>query len=222
MHLFHSFVKENKHDLPLELVPNFIDSMQDLLLTQVTLPDMDNPTQQELLAEAAANPGVVDSQLSLYETVGILRYLTFKTPERQAAMLQSVVKPLLDDLSIGLQVARKGAPDVITILQVRYAILALANVAKGFPEYPSPVPEGYLPPPIEVFARVTQVCLEAMSVFQVVRDAVGVLSSSWVNGKSDTLPIDSLSRISAVTAPSVTRFIPPPKANHFELANWST
>jgi len=59
----------------------------------------------------------------------------------------------------------------LPIVKVHDIVLALGNIAKGFPDYPSVVPENY----IEVFseiARVILVCLEAMNVFRVIRDAV--------------------------------------------------
>jgi exportin-T len=177
-YLFHRFIKEGRNDMPVEIVPNVIEGLRDLLQIQVELPELENenPTQQEILTEAAANPGIFDSQLYLFETVGILLSLLFKTPERQAALLLSIVKPLLDDLSVNLQLVTKDSQNVIAILTVHHTIMALGNVAKGFPDFPSPVPEGYILPPLDVFAQVAQailVCLEAMNVFKVVRDAVG-------------------------------------------------
>jgi len=154
-----------------------IDSIRDLLHIHVKIPELENenPSQQEILDEAIANPGIFDSQLYLFETVGILLSLLFRVPEQQSTLLLTIVKPLLDDLSANLQTARKGSPDVLHILDVHHSIIALGNVAKGFPDYPSPVPEGYILPPLDVFGQVAQailVCLDAMNVFRIVRDAV--------------------------------------------------
>jgi len=119
-----------------------------------------------------------DSQLYLFETAGILTSLTFKSPENQASLLLSLVKPLLNDLSINLQLFReKGSnmDSLIPIVKVHHIIMALGNLAKGFPDYPSVIPENYIMPPLEVFseiARVILVCLEAMNVFKVIRDSV--------------------------------------------------
>lgn len=175
-YLFYRFIKEGRNDIPPELAVNLINGVRDLLPVQVDIPELEDPLEQDLLTEAAANPGAFEPQLYLFETVGTLCSLLFRTPEQQSALLLTVVQPLLDDLSVNLQAFRaKGAQDVLPILKVHHIIMALGNVAKGYPDYPSPVPEGYILPPLEVFGSVAQavlVCLEAMNVFQVVRDAV--------------------------------------------------
>lgn len=121
------------------------------------------------------SPSIFDSQLYLFETAGTLVSIFYKTPERASALLLSVVKPLLDQLSASLQ-AVKGPEDVLQILTVHHDIMALGNVAKGYPDYPAqPIAESYIPPPLDVFSQVAQailVSLEAMNVFRVVRDAV--------------------------------------------------
>lgn len=176
-YLFHRFIKEGRNDIPVELAVNIVDGIRDLLVIEVELPEPDDttdPEKRDILTEATNNPGLFEPQLYLFETVGILASLLFKTPEQQTAMLLSVVKPLLDDLSVNLQMA-KTPQDVVPILKVHHIIMALGNIAKGFPDYPSPPPPGYILPPLDVFAQVAQailVCLEAMNVFKVVRDAV--------------------------------------------------
>lgn len=146
--------------------------MRDLLTVQVDLPEIEEG--QDLLTEAIANPGIFDHQLYIFETSGILVSLLYKTPEEAAALLLSLVKPLLEDLSAALQAA-KGGGDAVQVLKVHHVIMALGNVAKGFPDYPSPVPEGYILPPLAVFTESAQaivVCLEAMNGIKVIRDAV--------------------------------------------------
>ena len=127
------------------------------------------------LTEAVNTGSLFDSQLYLFETAGTLVSLFYKTPERASALLLSVVKPLLDQLSANLQ-AVKGPEDILPILTIHHDIMALGSVAKGYPDYPSrPVHESFIPPPLDVFSQVAQailLSLEAMNVFRVVRDAV--------------------------------------------------
>ena len=83
---------------------------------------------------------------------------------------------MLDELSRDLQ-AVKGTEDVMPILKVHHNIMALGNIAKGFPDFPSPIPEGYLLPPVEIFTRIAQailVSLEALNVLRPIRDAVRI------------------------------------------------
>lgn len=143
-------------------------------MIQVELPVLEDPESQDILSEAVVASTLFDSQLYLFEAAGTLVSLLYRTPDQASALLLSVVRPLLDELSVNLR-AVKGPDDILPILKVHHVIMALGNVAKGFPEYPSPVPPGYIAPPLDVFREVAQailVCLEAMNIFRVVRDAV--------------------------------------------------
>ena len=142
-------------------------------MIQVDLPELESP-DQDLLTEAIKNPGIFDAQLYLFETVGTLVSLFYKIPGQRANLLSSIVNPLLEDLSRHLQVA-KSSNDVLAVVKVHHNIMALGNIAKGFPDYPSPVPEGYILPPVDVFTQAAQailVSLEALNVFRPIRDAV--------------------------------------------------
>jgi len=171
-----------------------------------------------------------DSQLYLFETAGILTSLTSKTPDRQTSLLLSLVKPLLDDLSVNLRLFReKGLnmedlDSLVPIVKVHHIIMALGNIAKGFPDYPSANSESYSMPSLEVFseiARVILVCLEAMNVFKVIRDAVCVTFLVLV-GLLTGVPKQTrfaFARILATTGPTIASFIPPLMENllaHFE------
>jgi exportin-T len=148
--------------------------VRDLLEPKVEIPEPEaGEESQDLLAEALATQGFFDAQLYLFETVGLLISLFHREPVQQSALLLSVAEPLLDRLQSALG-AVKSAQDVLPILTVHHVMMALGNVAKGFPEYPSPIPEGHAPPPAE-FQRVASailVSLEAMNGFRAVRDAV--------------------------------------------------
>ncbi|KAG6331220.1 hypothetical protein ID866_7869 [Astraeus odoratus] len=203
-YLFHRFIREGKNEISSELAISLLEGIRDLLSIQVELPKLESP-EDDLLAEAIKNPGLFDSQLYIFETVGILAALLAKNPERQASVLLSIVTPLLGVLSTNLPLV-KSDRDVIPFLQVHHAIMALGNIAKGFPDYPSPVPEGYSFAPLEVFRQVSQailVVLEAMNVFKDIRDAAR----------------HAFARIIATTGSHVTDLIPPLMANllaHFE------
>ncbi|CAL1716709.1 unnamed protein product [Somion occarium] len=203
-YLFHRFIKEDRNEISVDLAGSLLESIRDLLSIQVELPEVEDQ-EHDILSEAVNNPGSFDAQLYLFETVGTLVSLFYRTPEQCGALLQSVVKPLLDELSVNLQ-AVKGPSDVLPILKVHHIIMALGNIAKGFPDFPSPLPEGYVLPPLDVFNQAAQailVCLEAMNIFRVVRDATRF----------------AFARIFATTGPNITHLIPPLMANllaHFE------
>ncbi|KAH7884716.1 armadillo-type protein [Phlebopus sp. FC_14] len=203
-YLFHRFIKEEKNGISAGLAVSLLEGMRDLLAIRIEVPKLENP-EDDPLAEAIKNPGLFDSQLYLFETVGILVALLSKVPEQQASLLLSIVTPLLDDLSTNIPLA-KGGKDVIPIVRIHHTIMALGNIAKGFPDYPSPVPEGYSFAPLEVFRQCAQailLSLEAMNVFKDVRDATR----------------HAFARIIATTGSHVIPLIPPLMANllaHFE------
>jgi exportin-T len=172
-YLFHRFIKETRNDIVPDLSFQITQSVQDLLAIEVHIPKPDDVVT-DVLAESVRD-SAFDGQLYLYETVGILCSLLWKDPEQQAALLLSIVKPLMDELSASLDAYRKANDDISSIVKTRHIIMALGNISKGFPDYPSPAPPGYEFSLRVVFAQISQailVCLEAMNVYQVVRDAV--------------------------------------------------
>jgi len=179
-YLFHRFIKEARNEISPDLAASLLDSIRDLLAIQVDLPELDSPETQDLLTEAIKNPGIFDSQIYLFETAGILNSLFFKDPAQSETLLRSIVKPLMGELLSHLQAA-KVSSDVTATLKIHHIIMALGNVAKGFPDLPSPLPEGYILPPLEVFREIGQtilVCLEQLNVVKGVRDAVS-LTGAW-------------------------------------------
>ena len=177
-YLFHKFIREGRNDISHELAISLLGNIRDLLVIQIEVPKIESP-EDDPLAEAIKNPGIFDSQLYIFETVGILLSLLSKAAEQQASLLLSIVAPLLEDLSTNISAA-KGEEDVIPILCIHHTIMALGNIAKGFPDYPSPVPEGYTFAPLEVFRQVAQrilLSLEAMNTIKCVRDAVNSFPS---------------------------------------------
>jgi len=173
-YLFHRFIKEVRNEISLDLSASLLDSIRDLFSIQVDLPELENPETQDLLTEAIKTPGIFDSQIYLFETAGILNSLFFKDPTQSETLLRSIVKPLMGELPGHLQAA-KASNDVMAILRIHHIIMALGNVAKGFPDLPSPLLEGYILPPLEVFREIGQailVCLEQLNGVKGVRDAV--------------------------------------------------
>ena len=173
-YLFHRFIKEVRNEISVDLAASLLENIRDLLSIQVDLPELESPETQDLLTEAMANPGIFDSQIYLFETAGILNSLFFKDPTQSETLLNSIVKPLMGELPGHLQAA-KVSNDVTAVVKIHHIIMALGNVAKGFPDLPSPLPEGYVLPPLEVFRGIGQtilVCLEQLNGVKGVRDAV--------------------------------------------------
>ncbi|KAF8656825.1 hypothetical protein AX16_002373 [Volvariella volvacea WC 439] len=171
-YLFHRFIKEARNDILPDISVTILSSIHDLLAINVQLVEVED-SDLDPLTEAIKSSGF-DAQLYLFETTGVLCSLLFKMPEQQKTLLFGLVRPLLNDLSESFQQASKGGEDLIPIVKVHHIIMGLGNIAKGFPDYPAAPPDGYTPPPIEVFAESSQailVCLEAMNVWRPIRDA---------------------------------------------------
>ena len=176
-YLFNKFIKEARNEIPLAIAGELLERFRDLLVVQVEMPQLDNPPEQDLLTEALKLPADFDKQVYLFETAGMLLSLYFKNPEQQRPLLLSIVKPLLVELEASLQ-AVKGPDEVLAIVKVHHIIIALGNVARGFPDLPSPLPEGYIYPPVDLFTQIAQailVSLEALNSFRPIREAVSHL-----------------------------------------------
>ncbi|KAJ3999466.1 armadillo-type protein [Lentinula boryana] len=213
-YLFHRFIKESKNDIPLEFVPNISQSIRDLLAIEVLIPEPDE-VEVDFLTDAVKSSSF-DAQLYLFETLGILISLLFKNPPNQKGLLLSFVKPLMDDLSGALQgsasldfekLASGGSrSEIVPVVRLHHLIMALGSIAKGFPDYPSPLPDDYIMPPVDLFAEIAQailVCLENTNTLKVIRDATRF----------------AFARILAIAGPHVTHYIPPLMGNlliHFD------
>ncbi|KAF8149977.1 ARM repeat-containing protein [Crassisporium funariophilum] len=204
-YLFHRFIKELRNEIPADISTSIIDSIRDLLPIVAEIPELEEP-EMDVLTEAIKN-STFDSQLYLFETAATLNSLLYKDPAQQSSVALSLVKPLMDDLSVNFQAFRANGPsDLIPIVKVHHIIMALGNIAKGFPDYPATVSENWIGPPMEVLTEMAQailVCLEAMNVFKPIRDATRF----------------AFARILATAGPTVTHSIPPLMSNllaHFE------
>ena len=97
-YLFYKFIKEDRSDISYELVGTLLNAIRDLLTFDIQLPELDNPAEQDLLTEAVNNPGSFDSQLYLFEIIGLVVSICFKNADETAALMLSFVQPLLDEL----------------------------------------------------------------------------------------------------------------------------
>lgn len=197
--------------------------MRDLLPIHVEIPGEPEEPEGDLLSEALNNT-MFNSQLYLFEAIGILTSVFSRDPEQQGALLMSIVKPLMDELSGNLQLFTSGTQDLTPIVKVHHIIMALGNISKGFPDYPTNAPENYMVPAVKVFSDVAQailVCLEAMNVLKPIREAVcyAVLIVSLISTQVILQTRFAFTRILATAGPSVTHFIPTLMNNlltHFE------
>ncbi|KAK4699304.1 exportin-T, partial [Phenoliferia sp. Uapishka_3] len=155
-----------------ELVSNILSRMQDLLVITAELPS-DEPASEALLTKAAGTPSVFDAQLNLFEVVGILISILNQIPVQQVALLRAVLSPLLAGIQQNTRAAASSPADFAAVYQAHHLMMAVGNVAKGFPDLSarSPAATGDW---VEVYKEATEAVLvgaKAMEKFLVIRNA---------------------------------------------------
>jgi exportin-T len=196
-YLFFRFVQSLRIDIEIAHVPSILQAIQDLLTVEVEFPsDFEPPSpppshvpqENDFLSQILQLPCVFDSQLHMFEAAGALVSSLWSQPEIQANALHTLMNPMLAKLSECLTVPLTGSVesegDAVTILTVHHTIRALGSVPKGFPEYPNPIPDDYIQPPLAEFRQMAEAILVSMDVMgrhKVVREAV----SCWLCTQGD-------------------------------------
>ncbi|GAA5912917.1 Ran GTPase-binding protein LOS1 [Sporobolomyces salmoneus] len=155
-----------------DLIRGILSGMQDLLVINADLPDSEPPSEA-LLTKTASSPGLFESQLYLFETVGTLISILNQVPPEQVVLLNAVLDPLLSQLEGSVRPTANSPEDFKAILTSHHLIMALGNVAKGFPDLSArqPTAQGQW---VQGFRKATEGVLASakiMASFVVVRDA---------------------------------------------------
>ena len=142
-----------------------------MMIINATLPQLETP-EDDVLTMATSGRSYFSDQLHLFEAAGILIYATKSNASRQVSLLEAVVRPLMEAIGAGLRTYQQSTGDVRlkTILQVHHNLLALGNLAKGFPQSDA-TSLAYQTP----FKQMTEALLEALNVMKaerVVRESV--------------------------------------------------
>lgn len=200
-YLFQRFVKQLRH-LVGNVAQNVVEALVDLLVIQAELPsegeDGDEMSSEDHEGSADA---VFNSQLYLFEAVGIICSTNSVPADKQVLFVQSVLTPIFSDMERSLGAAR--ASDERALLQIHHDIMALGTLARGLSDWmPGTNAPASLPAPevSEAFCQVaeaTLVALESLKSSFNVRTAarfafsrlIGVLGSRilpqlprWIDG----------------------------------------
>ncbi|KAI9245963.1 armadillo-type protein [Sporodiniella umbellata] len=164
-YLFQRFVKSLKSRMG-PYVENVLSSINDLLLIQAE-PVVETSTMDGMPMPAAST---FDSQLYLFETVGLLISLEGTEMVKQTEYLKIVLVPLVEGIQASLS---QPSEDELFILQLHHYIMAIGSVAKGYqnPTKPSDVASSWS----LVFVQATEIILSALGAFSqmlLIRDAV--------------------------------------------------
>lgn len=124
-YLFQRFVKNLRPKMG-SYVENVLSSIGDLLTIQAE-PVVETNTMDGMPIPAAST---FDSQLYLFETVGLLISLEGIDPMKQTEYLQIVLEPLVKGIQTSM-----GQPfnpeDELFLLQLHHYVMAIGSVAKG-------------------------------------------------------------------------------------------
>ncbi|GAA5937886.1 Ran GTPase-binding protein LOS1 [Sporobolomyces koalae] len=155
-----------------DLIRNILSGMQDLLAITAELPDSEPPSEA-VLTKAAASSGLFESQLYVFETVGILISILNQVPREQVVLLDAVLDPLLSQLEQSVRPSASSPEDLNAVLKAHHLIMAIGNVAKGFPDLSArqPTAQGDW---VQGFRKATEAVLASakiMAGFVAIRDA---------------------------------------------------
>lgn len=169
-YLFQRFVRNLKPKLA-PYVENVLTSISDLLTIQAE-PILETNTMDGTPVPSAST---FDSQLYLFETVGLLISMEGLDPLKQSEYLKIVLQPIVDSIQKSTTQAY-NPEDELFLLQIHHSIMAVGSVAKGFPTLVRQVENGAQQPPwMLVFIQATEIIISALQTYHhisLIRDAV--------------------------------------------------
>ncbi|CDS03104.1 hypothetical protein LRAMOSA00506 [Lichtheimia ramosa] len=175
-YLFHRFVKNLKSRMS-QYVDTILNSMGDLLTVQAETPVQANTADGTPMPAAS----LFDSQLYLFETVGMLISLEGMDVMKQTEYLKIVLGPLVDGIQKYME-RGYNPDDELYLLQLHHYVMAIGSVAKGFPNVPKE--SECTQPWAALFKQATEIILnvlQAYNRFEQIRDAARFSFARLVN-----------------------------------------
>jgi exportin-T len=200
-YLFQRLVKQLRQNVG-NVAQTVVEALGDLLVIHAELPsegsDGDEMSSEDHdgLADAIFN-----SQLYLFEAVGIICSTPTVSADKQVLYAQSVLNPIFLDMERNLEAAKSH--DERAILQIHHDIMALGTLARGFSDWmpgtntPATLPAPEVSAAFNQVSEATLVALESLKSSFNIRTAarfafsrlIGVLGSRilpqlprWIDG----------------------------------------
>ncbi|TGZ82397.1 Exportin-T [Ascodesmis nigricans] len=156
-YLFYRFVKHLRPHMG-QVSEMVIRATDDLRVIRAELPPDDN--NDDMSSDAGkSEDATFESQLYLFEVAGCLASTPPLASEVQTSLVKSILEPVFSDIEAHLGLAESG--DQRAILQIRYDIMALGTIAKGFSDTGAatkPTPTTF-PGLIDEFMKATEAVL---------------------------------------------------------------
>lgn len=200
-YLFQRLVKQLRQYIG-NIAQTVVEALADLLTIQAELPseggdgDEMSSEDHDIFADAIFN-----SQLYLFEAVGIICSTPAISADKQVVYAQSVSNPIFLDMERNLETAK--ASDERALFQIHHDIMALGTLARGFSDWvpgtnsPSALPAAEVSDAFGQVSEVILVALESLKASFNIRTAarfafsrlIGVLGSRilpqlprWIDG----------------------------------------
>ena len=162
-YLFQRLVKQLRGFIG-NVAQSVVEALGDLLVIQAEVPlegeDGDEMSSEDHEGSADA---VFNSQLYLFDAVGIICSTQGVPADKQVFYAQSVLSPIFADMERNLEAAKSN--DERALLQIHHDIMALGTLARGFADWtPGTSTPGNLPAPevSEAFGQVAEATLVAL------------------------------------------------------------
>lgn len=199
-YLFQRFVKQSRNHIG-NVAQTVVGSLGDLLAIQAELPSETSEGDEMSSDDHENADAVFNSQLYLFEAVGIICSTPAVSADKQVLYAQSVMNPIFGDMERNLDAAKSN--DERALLQIHHDIMALGTLARGFSDWmPGTSSTATLPAAevSEAFCQVSEatlVALESLKTSFNIRTAarftfsrlIGVLASRilpqlprWIDG----------------------------------------
>lgn len=179
-----------------------VKALGDLLVIQAELPSEGDDGDEMSSEDHEGSPDAVfNSQLYLFEAVGIISSTHGVPADKQVIYAQSVLNPIFADMERNLEAAK--ARDERALLQIHHDIMALGTLARGFSDWmpgtnaPTNLPAEEVSVAFGPVAEATLLALESLKFSFNIRTAarfefsrlIGVLGSRilpqlprWIDG----------------------------------------
>ncbi|KAF2859034.1 Xpo1-domain-containing protein [Piedraia hortae CBS 480.64] len=168
-YLFQRFVRHLRAQLG-NVAQMVVGAVADLLVIKAEAPD----TSDDDLVSSEENVQSVDatlnSQLSLFEAVGLVASTQSVPDETQVTIANSVIEPLKEDMHKHLPAATRNDPSAV--LQVHHIIMAFGSLANGSSVWAPGAKSGRPPPTAvsEAFLGASEATLYALEALQTSSD----------------------------------------------------
>lgn len=162
-YLFHRLVKQLRTYIG-NVAQTVVENLLKLLVIKAEVPS-ENDEGDEMSSEdhESSADAVFNSQLYLFEAVGVICSTQGVPADKQVLYAQAVLQPIFTDMEQNIAVAKTN--DERALLQIHHDIMALGTLARGFSDWtPGSNTPAHMPAPevSEAFSQVAEATLVAL------------------------------------------------------------